>query len=121
VPFLQIWLEPAVTGIEPRYEQKFFAPEEKRGGLRLVASPDGRDGSVLVHQDAKLYAALLDGDDKVSHKLADGRKAYVHVARGAATVNGQPLAGGDALKASGESEIVIDKGDRAEVLLFDMA
>jgi len=119
--FLQIWIEPAVTGIEPSYEQKFFAPEEKRGKLRLVASPDGRDGSVLVHQDAKLYAALLDGDDKVSHKLADGRKAYVHVARGAVTVNGQPLGAGDALKASGESEILIENGEKAEVLLFDMA
>jgi redox-sensitive bicupin YhaK (pirin superfamily) len=121
VHFLQIWIEPAVTGIEPSYEQKFFAPEEKRGKLRLVASPDGREGSVLIHQDAKLYAALLDGADKVSHKLADGRKAYVHVARGAATVNGQPLGAGDALKASGESEVVIDKADKAEVLLFDMA
>ena len=121
VHFLQIWIEPAVTGIEPSYEQKFFAPEEKRGKLRLVASPDGRDGSVLVHQDAYLYAALLDGDDRVSHQLADGRKAYVHVARGAATVNGQPLGAGDALKASGESEVVIENGDKAEILLFDMA
>ena len=121
VHFLQIWLEPAVTGIEPSYEQKFFAPEEKRGKLRLVASPDGRDGSVLVHQDAKLYAALLDGDDRVSHQLANGRKAYVHVARGAATVNGQPLGAGDALKASGESEVLVENGDGAEILLFDMA
>jgi redox-sensitive bicupin YhaK (pirin superfamily) len=74
-----------------------------------------------VHQDANLYAALLDGDDRVSHQLADGRKAYVHVARGAATVNGQPLGAGDALKASGESEVLIENGDKAEVLLFDMA
>jgi len=109
-----------VTGIEPSYEQKFFAPEEKRGKLRLVASPDGRDGSVLIHQDAALYAALLDGADRISHKLADGRKAYVHVARGAATVNGQPLGPGDALKASGESEVVIENADKAEVLLFDI-
>jgi redox-sensitive bicupin YhaK (pirin superfamily) len=121
VHFLQIWIEPAVTGIQPSYEQKFFSPEEKRGKLRLVASPDGRDGSVLIHQDAKLYAVLLDDDDKVSHNLAEGRKAYVHVARGTATVNGQPLGAGDALKASGVSAVVIEKGDKAEILLFDMA
>jgi redox-sensitive bicupin YhaK (pirin superfamily) len=112
VHFLQIWIEPSKAGIAPSYEQKFFAPEDKRGKLRLVASPDGRDGSVKVHQDASLYAV---------HALGAGRKAYVHVARGSVTVNGQPLGSGDALKATGESQVVIDKGDNAEVLLFDLA
>ena len=121
VHFLQIWIEPAEVGIKPSYEQKFFGPEEKRGKLRLLASPDGRDGSVKVHQDAQLYAALVDGDETVTHRLAPGRKAYVHVARGAVTVNGQPLGSGDALKVQGESEVVIDQGDKAEVLLFDLA
>jgi redox-sensitive bicupin YhaK (pirin superfamily) len=121
VHFLQIWIEPSKSGISPSYEQKFFAPEEKRGKLRLVASPDGREGSVKVHQDAQLYAALVNGDERVVYALASGRKAYVHVARGSVTVNGQPLGSGDALKATGESEVVIEKGDNAEVLLFDLA
>jgi hypothetical protein len=121
VHFLQIWIEPAVLGVKPSYEQKFFSPEEKRGKLRLLASPDGRDGSVLIHQDAYLYATLAGGDEKVTHAIAPGRKAYVHVARGTATVNGQPLGSGDALKASGLSEVVIEDGDDAEVLLFDLA
>jgi redox-sensitive bicupin YhaK (pirin superfamily) len=120
VHFLQIWIEPAELGIKPSYEQKFFGADEKRGRLRLLASPDARDGSVKIHQDAHLYAALIDGDEKVVHKLAAGRKAYVHIARGAVTVNAQPLVAGDALKADGESEVVIEKGDNAEVLLFDL-
>ena len=121
VHFLQIWIEPGELGIKPSYEQKFFSPEDKRGKLRLLASPDGRDGSVTVHQDAQLYATLVDGDERVAHKLADDRKAYVHVARGSVKVNGQPLGSGDALKIEGAAEIVIDHGDKAEVLLFDMA
>ena len=121
VHFLQIWIEPDELGIKPSYEQKFFAPAEKRGKLRLLASPDGRDGSVKVHQDAQLYAALVDGEENVTHRLARDRKAYVHVARGSVKVNGQPLGSGDALKIEGESEVVIDNGDRAEVLLFDLA
>ena len=121
VHFLQIWIEPAKNGIPPSYEQKFFAPEEKRGKLRLVASPDGRGGSVKVHQDAQLYAALVNGDERVAYTLATGRKVYVHVARGSVTVNGQPLGSGDALTATVESEVVIEKGDDAEVLLFDLA
>ena len=119
--FLQIWIEPNVTGIPPSYEQKHFDAASKRGRLRLVASPDGREGSVKLHQDAFLYAALLDGADRAVHKLQQGRRAYVHVARGAATVNGQPLEAGDALKAVGASEIVLEKGEGNEVLLFDLA
>ena len=121
VHFLQIWIEPENTGIKPSYEQKFFGPEEKRGKLRLLASPDGRDGSVTVHQDAELYAALVDGAEKVTHTIEDGRRAYVHVARGAVTVNGQALGSGDALKVDGEKQVVIEKGDNAEVLLFDLS
>ena len=121
VHFLQIWIEPAEIGIKPSYEQKFFSSEQKRGKLRLLASPDGRDGSVTVHQDALLYATLVDGDEKVTHELADDRKAYVHVARGSVKVNGQPLGSGDALKIERESEIVIDNGDDAEVLVFDLS
>jgi hypothetical protein len=119
--FLQIWIEPNVTGIRPSYEQKHFDAESKRGRLRLIASSDARGGSVLIHQDADVYAALLDGAERVSHKLAPGRRAFVHVARGNVSVNGQPLGGGDALKASGVAEIVLEHGEQAEVLLFDLA
>ena len=118
--FLQIWIEPNVTGIPPSYEQKHFDAASKRGRLRLVASPDGREGSVKIHQEAFLYAALLDGADREVHKLQSGRRAYVHVARGKLTVSGQPLEAGDALKAVNTAEIVLEKGERAEVLLFDL-
>jgi redox-sensitive bicupin YhaK (pirin superfamily) len=121
VHFLQIWIEPDELGIKPSYEQKFFSPEEKRGRLRLIASPDGRDGSVTIHQDALLYAALIDAAESVTHTLAAERKAYVHVARGSVLANGQRLGAGDALKVDGESVVVLDKGDQAEVLLFDLA
>ncbi len=121
VHFLQIWIEPGVTGIAPSYEEKHFDAASKRGRLRLVASPDGREGSVTIHQDAYLYGALVDGDERVAHPVAAGRKAYVHVARGSVTVNGQPLGAGDALKASNVTEVVIEKGVDAEVLLFDLA
>jgi len=119
--FLQIWIEPDVRGIAPSYEQKHFDPPSKRGTLRLVASPDGREGSVRIHQDASLYATLLDGADRVSHPLAEGRRAYVHVARGKVTANGQPLEAGDALQATSTKEIVLENGQGAEVLLFDLA
>jgi redox-sensitive bicupin YhaK (pirin superfamily) len=118
--FLQIWIEPNVRGIPPGYEQKHFDAASKRGRLRLVASPDGADGSVTIHQDARLYVTLLDGAERVRHALAPGRKAYVHVARGALTVNGTPLGTGDALKASGVADIVLEKGEGAEALLFDL-
>jgi hypothetical protein len=118
--FLQIWIEPNVLGIAPGYEQKHFDAAAKRGRLRLVASPDGADGSVTIHQDARLYATLLDGAQRARHALAPGRKAYVHLARGRLTVNGNPLSAGDALKASGVAEIVLEKGEAAEALLFDL-
>jgi quercetin 2,3-dioxygenase len=119
--FLQIWIEPNVRGIAPSYEQKHFDAASKRGRLRLVASPDGGEGSVRIHQDARLYAVLLDGKERVSHALDDGRRAYVHVARGKLTANGQPLEAGDALKATATKEIVLENGQGAEVLLFDLA
>jgi redox-sensitive bicupin YhaK (pirin superfamily) len=120
VHFLQIWIEPNERGIAPGYEEKHFNSASKRGQLKLIASPDGRDGSVRIHQDAMLFAAMVEGAEVVRHSLGAGRKAWVHVARGEATVNGQPLAAGDALKASGEREIVIEHGRGAEVLLFDL-
>ncbi len=119
--FLQIWIEPNVRGIEPSYEQKAYAAEEKRGRLRLVASPDGAQGSVTIHQDARVYAALLDGAERVTRAIAPGRKAYLHVARGRLTANGHALEAGDALKATDVPEIVLEKGEQAEVLLFDLA
>ena len=96
--FLQIWIEPSVTGIAPSYEQKHFDAAAKRGRLRLIASPDGAEGSVTIHQDARVYAALLDGAERAVHRLEQGRRAYVHVARGRLKVNGQALGAGDALK-----------------------
>ncbi len=121
VHLLQIWIEPAVTGIAPGYEEKHFDAASKRGRLRLIASGDGRDGSATVHQDAAVYAALLDGAEYATHTLAAGRKAYVHVARGAVSVNGRALNAGDAVKISGEPAIELANGTAAEVLLFDLA
>ena len=118
--FLQIWIEPDVTGIAPSYEQKHFTGAEKRGRLRLIASPDGADGSVRVHQDARVYAGLFDGAERASHALAQGRLAYVHVARGRVTVNGHALAAGDALKTDAGA-VDIAHGEAAEVLLFDLS
>jgi len=119
--FLQIWIEPNVTGISPSYEQKHFDAASKRGQLRLIASVDAREGSLLIHQDASVYAALIDGAERVSHQLPAARKAYVHVARGKLTVNGQALQAGDALKASGVTEMVFENGEQAELILFDLA
>ena len=120
VHLLQIWIEPNVTGIDPGYEEKHFSDDEKRARLRLIASPDGRDGSVKIHQNAQVYAALLDGADTVIHTVAAGRKTYVHVARGAVTVNGQSLNGGDGARIHDESRIVFSDAQKAEVLLFDL-
>ncbi|MBI1991102.1 MAG: pirin family protein [Betaproteobacteria bacterium] len=120
VHLLQIWIVPNVRGIEPEYEETHFDAASKRGRLRLIASSEGRDGSVTIHQDAAVYAVLLDGAERASHALAPGRKAYVHVARGSVTVNGNALGAGDALKASGESAIVLERGENAEILLFDL-
>ena len=120
VHFLQIWIEPARRGVKPGYEEKRFDAETKRGRLRLIASPDGAEGSVTINQDARLYAAILDGADTVEHAVADGRRVYVHVVRGEAEVNGQPLAGGDAIKLVNESRVRIGSAKDAELLLFDL-
>jgi redox-sensitive bicupin YhaK (pirin superfamily) len=120
VHFLQIWIQPGETGIAPSYEEKHFTPESKSGQLRLIASPDGRDGSVLIHQQAAIYAAILEGGPALRHGLAAGRNAYVHVIRGRVTVNGQALASGDALKLTGEEAVTLADGQAAEVLLFDL-
>jgi redox-sensitive bicupin YhaK (pirin superfamily) len=118
--FLQIWIQPNVTGITPSYEEKHFDTASKRGRLRLLASPDGRDGSVVIHQDAFLHAALLDGTEAVSHVLSPGRLGYVHLARGSAVVNGETLDAGDAIKLADVERIEIGQGRGAEVLLFDL-
>jgi hypothetical protein len=120
VHFLQIWIVPDVTGIAPEYEQKHFAPAEKRGRLRLIAAKDGRDGAVRIHQDAAVYAGLFDGAESASLALAPGRKAYVHVARGSVEANGTALAAGDALKVSDIDAVKLERGKNAEVLVFDL-
>lgn len=119
--FLQIWIEPNVTGIPASYEQKTFADSEKRGRLRLVASPDSSEGSVLIHADARVYAGLFDGGERVSLALAAGRKGYVHLVRGELDVNGKRLAAGDAAKLENEARIELSSGTAAEVLVFDLA
>lgn len=120
VHFLQIWIQPDVIGIDPGYEQKHFAPEEKRGRLRLVASPDGADGSVRIRQDARLYAGLFDAAERGNLQVAAGRRIYVHVARGAVTANGEALAAGDALKLTDATALALSDGVDAEVLVFDL-
>jgi redox-sensitive bicupin YhaK (pirin superfamily) len=118
--FLQIWIEPNVQGVSPSYEEKQFGLAEKKGQLRLIAAPDGREGSVTIHQDAYVYSSMLDGKDAVTHRLAPGRHAYVHVARGSVKVNGEPLVAGDGIKIAGVGEVKLDHGEDAEVLLFDL-
>ncbi|MCJ0762782.1 pirin family protein [Variovorax terrae] len=118
--FLQIWIEPNVTGIPASYEQKTFADSEKRGNLRLVASPDGAQGSVTIHADASLYAGLLDGAESATLALDPARKGYVHLVRGELDVNGQKLGAGDAALIERESRLTLDHGKDAEVLVFDL-
>lgn len=118
--FLQIWIEPSENGIAPGYEQKSFADAEKRGALRLVASPDGAKGSVTVHADARLYAGLFDGAEAAQIALDPARKGYVHLVRGELDVNGQKLVGGDAALLQAESQLTLANGKDAEVLVFDL-
>ncbi len=120
VHFLQIWILPKFTGIEPGYEQTRVEPGQMRGRLRLIASADGREGSVTVHQDATVSAALLDGAESARHDLAAGRRAYVHVARGRVHVNDRALATGDAAMITDASTVALDRGESAEILLFDL-
>ena len=117
---MQIWIIPDRTGSPASYEQKFYEADEKRGKLRLVASPDGANGSVTIQQNALMFAGLFDGDESATHDLAAGRRAYIHVARGAVTVNSTALSEGDAVMIENESRVTISGGDAAEVLLFDL-
>lgn len=118
--FLQIWIEPHVRGIAPGYEQKTFSPDDKRGVLRLVASPDGAQGSVLIHADARMYAGLFDGDEAATLALDPGRQAYVHLVSGQLEVNGQLLHSGDATALQAENLLQLGHGQSAEVLVFDV-
>lgn len=120
VHFLQIWIVPDQVGHAPGYEQKYFSAEEKRGRLLLVASRDGREDSVSLHQDAEVYAALLDGDDAVEFALNSGRLAWIQVARGELRVDDQPLHEGDGLALDEPGRVRLDSARAAEVLLFDL-
>jgi redox-sensitive bicupin YhaK (pirin superfamily) len=118
---LQIWILPERRGIEPGYEQKDFPAEEKRGKLRLIASPDGKDGSVTIHQDARLYVSLLGPGQQVQHELGQGRYGWLQVAKGAVELNGQRLQQGDGAAISEQPQVEIKGEEESETLLFDMA
>jgi quercetin 2,3-dioxygenase len=120
VHFLQIWIQPNVTDIPPSYEEKHFDPAEKRGRLRLIASPDGASGSVRIHQDALVYGGLFDAAEHATLALAKGRRAYIHVARGSVHVNDVELHAGDALKLTAEPMLEIGRGNHSEILVFDL-
>lgn len=120
VHFLQIWIQPDRRNIEPGYEEKRFTSEEKRGRLRLIVSPDRSDGSLLIHQDAKVYAGLFDGDEQADFETARGRRIYLHVARGTLTANGTALEAGDALQIVDGSPLRLGGANQAEVLVFDL-
>jgi redox-sensitive bicupin YhaK (pirin superfamily) len=120
VHFLQIWIEPDQRGVPASYEQANVPAAAKRGRLALLAAPKGEGGAVVLHQDARVYAALIDSDEAVTHALPAGRRAYVHVARGEVVVNGTTLGSGDALRIEGEAAVSMSGGRDAEVLLFDL-
>jgi redox-sensitive bicupin YhaK (pirin superfamily) len=120
VHFLQIWIQPDQQGIEPSYEEKRFSAEEKRGRLRLIASPDRGDGSVLIHQDARVYAGQFNGTDQTTLEVKPGRRIYVHVARGSITANETKLGAGDALKLTDATGLSLKDGQEAELLVFDL-
>jgi len=121
VHFLQIWVLPDRRGLAPRYDQKTFAESEKRGQLRLVGSPDGRDGSILIHQDVEIYDALLGMSDTVRRPLPAGRKSWVQVVRGAVDVNGKAAGAGDGIAIEGEAALTItSRADGSEILVFDL-
>lgn len=120
VHFLQIWIQPNVKGIEPSYEEKHFDPASKERQWRLVVSPDGREGSVLIHQDARIYASILGHGDTLEYALPATRCGYLHVARGSLAVNGVELRAGDAVKFINEPRIIVSDANDAEILLFDL-
>jgi redox-sensitive bicupin YhaK (pirin superfamily) len=121
VHFLQIWIVPDRAGHPPGYEQKAFSPAERQGTLRLVASPDGRDGSVSIHQDASISAGLFARGESTTHTIADKRHAWVQVARGSVEIAGHKLTAGDALSTEGPGQLTIVGTDDAEILVFDLA
>lgn len=120
VHFLQIWIHPETQGLKPSYEEKHFAPESKKGTWRLIVSPNGKDDSVRIHQDASIYATILDGDDTLEYELSENRCGYLHVARGTVTVNDLALKAGDAVKIINESQITLTNAEDSEILLFDL-
>ena len=120
VHFLQIWIIPDAIGIAPSYQEKHFTTQERRGRLCLIASPDQAGDSVLIHQDARVYAGLFDAEEHARFEVADGRQCYVHVARGALHVAGLHLEAGDGLKVTDEGEIEVREGRAAEVMVFDL-
>ena len=120
VHFLQIWIVPNQKGVAPRYQQVHFGPEEKRGSLRLIISPNGDQGSLGVYQDARVYAGLLDGTERAVLQLGPKRFAYVHVVRGAINLNGSELSAGDGVRVMEESSLEFREGKQAEVLVFDL-
>jgi redox-sensitive bicupin YhaK (pirin superfamily) len=120
VHFLQIWIQPSARNLVPSYAEAKFEAAEKRGRLRLIVSPDGADGSLVIHQDARIYAGLFDADERAELPLAAGRKLYVHMARGTLTANGTRLATGDALKVTEAGGLTLEHGNGAEVLVFDL-
>jgi redox-sensitive bicupin YhaK (pirin superfamily) len=121
VHLLQVWIVPDTVGIDPGYEQKTFSIEDKKGRLALLASPDGDDGSLTIHQDARVYAAVLGDGDEVRKDIVEGRHAWVHVATGSVEVNGHPLGAGDSAAVSQETTVTIKGVGAGEVLLFDLA
>jgi redox-sensitive bicupin YhaK (pirin superfamily) len=121
VHLLQVWILPKTHGLPPGYEEKAFAEEERRGRLRLIASDDGRKGSVTINQDARVYATLLDAEQIVTHSLEPNRNAWLQLARGTVRLNGMKLKQGDGAAVSNESELSIAAHDQAELLLFDLA
>jgi Pirin-related protein len=120
VHFLQIWIMPNTRRVEPSYEEKFFDAVSKKGQWRLIASQDGRAGSVVIHQDADIYASILDNNDALQYSLDEGRLGYLHVVRGSVKVNGMQLEAGDAAKVISEPTITVDQAQDAEILLFDL-
>jgi len=120
VHFLQIWILPNQQGLSPRYDQKAFPLEERRGQLRLIAAKDGRDGAVTIHQDVDLYASVLESGDVVNYHVKSNGYAWLHVAQGVATLNGKELSAGDGVQISGEEKLEISTNSSAEILLFDL-
>ena len=121
VHLLQIWIEPDKAGLTPSYEQKHFPLAEKQDRFRLIASRDGREGSVTIHQDAAIYAALLSAGQTLTYELDPVRRAYLHVARGRLNLNGYPLEAGDGAKVNGPETLILSAVEAAEILLFDLA